>query len=453
MRKLFKAPTVINMEITDKCNAKCTHCYNFWREDNSLSNSLNREQFDKIVDEFVKAGVFHVVLTGGEPFSNFDLLEYGFKKLTENNISISCNSNLMLTTDDRMQRLKDAGVDHILTSVFSYKAEVVDRIFNVKGAIKKIEEGIIRARKYGIRVSANMVISKENKDDVYKTAEYVHNLGCQKIFGTRVVPSINSKGNVPENLQFESEEAIYVLDQLLKAKEDFGIMIGSLISYPLCLLKDLEKYKDFIGRGCPAGKGHRVSINANGEMHACTHEEDSYANILDEGLISGYQKMRKWHDGSYLFDECKMCPYVDVCNSGCRMDALAYNQEMNAKDHLMAQRREFINEYTLLDEPDVLENIDKYNFIVPKRLRFRKEDGFYLVNIRWANTVTCTNKTAEFLLKYQESGEKFTLADFGADKKDILSLMYFKDVIESDEIIDNSNRSLAGLSYDNIDVF
>lgn len=65
MRKIFSAPTVINMEITDKCNAKCRHCYNFWRDDNSMSYSMKKDEFDKCIDEFIKAGVFHVVLTGG----------------------------------------------------------------------------------------------------------------------------------------------------------------------------------------------------------------------------------------------------------------------------------------------------------------------------------------------------------------------------------------------------
>ena len=59
------------------------------------------------------------------------------------------------------------------------------------------------------------------------------------------------------------------LDQAIKAKNDFGIMIGSLVSYPLCFLQDLEKYKDFVGR-MPGQSGHIGSINADGNVHACT---------------------------------------------------------------------------------------------------------------------------------------------------------------------------------------
>ena len=42
-------------------------------------------------------------------------------------------------------------------------------------------------------------------------------------------------------------------------------------------------------------------------------------------------------------------------------------------------------------------------FSVPNRLRFRKEDGFYLVNARWANTMPIDTNIAEFLIKYKES--------------------------------------------------
>ncbi|PPR26426.1 MAG: hypothetical protein CFH34_00953, partial [Alphaproteobacteria bacterium MarineAlpha9_Bin4] len=33
MKRLFSAPTVVNLEITEICNVKCRHCYNFWRDE------------------------------------------------------------------------------------------------------------------------------------------------------------------------------------------------------------------------------------------------------------------------------------------------------------------------------------------------------------------------------------------------------------------------------------
>ena len=125
-RYIFSAPTVVNIELTDKCNMKCMHCYNYWREDNSSCVSMSIMEMDRLVDILVENKVFHAILSGGEPFVNFEVLEYGIKKLRENNISFSCNSNLVLATEDKIKRLRDAGVDHILTSLNSFDPEIKD---------------------------------------------------------------------------------------------------------------------------------------------------------------------------------------------------------------------------------------------------------------------------------------------------------------------------------------
>ena len=64
---------------------------------------------EDIIDRIIEAGVFHVVLTGGEPMAKFPMLEHGFAKLKEANISFSCNSNLMLCTDERAKKLAKHG--------------------------------------------------------------------------------------------------------------------------------------------------------------------------------------------------------------------------------------------------------------------------------------------------------------------------------------------------------
>lgn len=87
-------------------------------------------------------------------------------------------------------------------------------------------------------------------------------------------------------------------------------------------------------------------------------------------------------------------------------------------------------------------------FTVPNRIRFRKENGFYLVNIRWANTIVVSNEVAEFLIKYKTSGEEFDISNFGKDKKELLAQLFFKDVIESKHKRYKDTRSKSGFSID-----
>ncbi len=431
-KRIYSAPTTLNLEITNQCNMTCRHCYNFWRDENYKVKSLSREDFDTLLSLIIESGVFHVILSGGEPFFNFDLLEYACRRLMESNISISVNSNLMVTKDIRMKRLYDAGVDHILTSLNSFDQETNDFMVNQKGAFQKIVRGIQLARKNNIRVSANMIVGRMNKDHVYQTGKLAHDLGCQKIFGTRTVPPVYmSQGNNGE-FKVSNDDIRKVLDQLIRVKEDTGIMIGSLVSYPLCFLGDLEKYRDFVGRGCPAQAGHRMSLGVDGVAHACVHEEREYGNVFEIGIRQAYQNMMEWHTKGFRNPQCDGCDYLEICESGCRMSALGFFGKMNAPDPLMKTQKSFARHYKLMDDDMLFKEMDPSTvFQVSDRLRFRKEKDFYLVNIQWGNTIEVETDIAEFLKSHQQQRHKFTLTDFGVHRKSELASLLAKDAVRA----------------------
>lgn len=434
-KRVLSSPVMMNLEITDACNIKCRHCYNFWREDStSATNKLNKEKIDHLIEEISQAGVFHVVLTGGEPFANFESLLYSLTRMTEKGISTSVNTNLMLVTPEKISQLREAGLDHVLTSMVSCDAKTNDYLMNKEGALEKVIEGIKMTVAGGIRVSVNMVISEVNIEQIYNTAKLCSELGVQRIFGTRLVPSVNLEEPTESEMKLDQESAKKGLDQLIRAKEDFGIGIGSLVSYPLCLLGDLNKYRDFVGRGCPAKSGIRMSVNADGTAHACTHEKEGYGNILKEGIKEVFSRMDQWHDGSYLFEGCKDCDYIDVCGSGCSMASEAYFKSKNSQDPLWRGHEEIGTPFQL-EVPSIIgDAVDSdEKFEVPSRIRFRKENGFYIVNIRWANAFTIESDLAEYMKECQKNKKIFTLAEMKtkvADARTSLIYMIFKDGIE-----------------------
>jgi hypothetical protein len=92
----------------------------------------------------------------------------------------------------------------------------------------------------------------------------------------------------------------------------------------------------------------------------------------------------------------------------------------------------------------VLKNVDIY---VPKTIRFRKENSFWLMNIRWANSIEITNEEGEFFLKMQKSSGKFNHEDF----KDIGSVdrlvgLICKEALKSDKI--NISIRKTGVNID-----
>jgi radical SAM protein with 4Fe4S-binding SPASM domain len=448
MKRFFSAPTMINLELTELCNVKCRHCYNFWRDENMGSVTMDREQVDRTVDRFHEARVFHVGLSGGEPFAKFDILEYAIHKFAEKGITINLNSSLMLATDELIQRLAATGnIEHILTSLVSCSPAVTDFAMNQAGAFDRVVAGIKTTVRNGLRVSANMVVTRQTKDQVYDTAMLAAEIGCQKMFVTRAVPPVYVDTSEEDNYTLTPEEVKKSLDDALQAKEDSGMMIGTLVSYPLCFLGDLRKYEDFVGRGCPSQSGNRMSINPDGEAHVCVHEDESYGNIFETPIQEIFQKRaRKWHDGSFHYSGCTGCEYLDVCEAGCRMIALGQNGDHTEKDPLFVGPNAVTRKLNTVRDSEIFEKMKSgFSFFAPKRLRFREEGGFYLLNIRWGNTLAVPWEVGEFLLKYRDSGAEFTLDDFGQERQELLAYLFDKDAVESHYYLGRERKSLEGL--------
>ena len=407
-KKIYSAPTVINLEMTEACNVKCKHCYNPWRDEHAGKFNLDDKKIDYLIKEFSDNKVFHVILSGGEPLAKHKELCYALEQLVKNNISVSLNSNLMLATDKKMKELRDIGLDHVLTSWFSYFPNETDYITTYKGSYQKIVEGIKTTVKAGIRVSANTICTQHNKGTIYDSGKFLHSLGVTQFFAHRVIPPAYDRKDKEKQHYITIEQAKESLDELLRLKNDTGMNVGTLINYPLCMLGDLEKYSDFVGRGCPTQSGHRFNINSNGDTHGCVMEDKNYGNVYKVGLKEAYARTISWRNESYLFEGCKGCHYIDVCHSGCRMHAFSNSGKMNGQDPLMPGKEFIVKPYKQPNNEYVKSLIKKgAKLFVPDFVKFRKEKDFYLLNIRWANTIEITDEEGEFLKRMQNKFKRF----------------------------------------------
>ena len=136
-----------------------------------------------------------------------------------------------------------------------------------------------------------------------------------------------------------------------------------------------------------------------------------------------------------------------MCESGCQMISAAVNGETASKDPLYVGPNNVKKHFKLITDNKIYEIIkNKGKFTVRDTLRFRDEDGFTLLNIRWGNTISIDNELAEFLKKYQKSKKEFTIEDFGEDNIEWLANLFFKDVVVSKTYNPKDERSFMGVS-------
>jgi radical SAM protein with 4Fe4S-binding SPASM domain len=316
----LSAPVSVHVEVTEKCNEKCRHCYNFLR-DGSRSKEIGWTKLKNTIDELKKNNVFHCIVTGGEPLLSFEKTLYLIKSMTEAGISVSLNSNLMIATETKMAKLKEAGLPHVLTTLHSYKAETHDFISSTPGSFSRVLRGIVETQNAGVRVTVNTIVLDNNKDDILDIARLVNLLGVNKYMANRCIPSGSNEGS---KYLISTEDARKMESQLVKARRFMDV--DTCRHLPECFTSE------FPGRGCAAGKRHML-INIDGTSHGCVHEQTSYGNIHDVGLAKVWKDMKKaWL--SFVPDDCRKCPRVHTCMGGCRMCGFAATGKMNGKDNL-----------------------------------------------------------------------------------------------------------------------
>lgn len=185
--KTLSAPIMVQWEVTPNCNHNCVHCYNHWRTKEPViirgekGTSLN----EIVVQEIISNKVFAVNITGCEPLMVIEQIAPSIRRLTENGVQVTMNSNLTLLTKERAQLLKESGIKSILVSVPSGDAKTCDQITEKKDSLQRIVSGILIAKESGIRVFPNMVVSRVNKNQIDETAKLIASLGLEHFAATR----------------------------------------------------------------------------------------------------------------------------------------------------------------------------------------------------------------------------------------------------------------------------
>lgn len=326
------APITVHIEVTEACNERCRHCYNFSRPDHIKPKTISQEDLDYTINELIDNKVMHVIITGGEPLLAMDKTCHLAQNVLEAGISVSLNSNLVACSKEKAKALEKIGIRHILTTLHSADPSKHDYIASTKGAYQKILQGIANAQQAGIRVTVNMIVSQLNKDDVLSTGQLCQSLGIKKFLANRSIPSSSN----PESL-----DPVYILSQPdalkmfrdLKTLKEQGMEVGTCRMVPECLFPDRQEFSDFINRGCAAGKRHML-VNIDGTAHACVHDDQSYGNIHDIGIAGVWANMHTWRTDDYTPIECLGCTRLDTCEGGCRMVGLACTGEIWGADNL-----------------------------------------------------------------------------------------------------------------------
>lgn len=286
---LIKSPEpslrYLEMQITDKCNLRCNHCY----ISNKSFSELSINQIMVILKEFEEMQGLRVLITGGEP-----LIHRRFKEINEMLPEffvrkVLFTNGLLLNK----KALKNLNVDEIQISIDGLK-DAHDSLRG-KGTFRLAIEAVKRAIDYGFEVSISTMVHPKNLDDFDEMDKLFKDIGIKD--WTVDVPCIT--GRLKENIAFQiSPEQS---GKYLRYGYGDGLHAGTS-------LRAIDSF------ACGL---HLIAIMADGRVSKCTFYSQSPIGRIEDGLRECWQKIKP-----IRLDKLKCdCKHIESCRGGCRYRA------------------------------------------------------------------------------------------------------------------------------------
>jgi|Wag4MinimDraft_13_1082653.scaffolds.fasta_scaffold01636_4 radical SAM peptide maturase (CXXX-repeat target family) len=327
----------VSFMITEKCNLRCTYCYEENKKHITMDLDVAKDAVDYILNKPVKhdKGIFEFI--GGEPLVEFDLMydiiKYIDEKLIDldhpwkNNRIYSITTNGTLFTDKIKEILKRNR--NKLSVGISLDGSKIAHDLNRKtvegnGSYDKIMEDFDWWRKTFPWNNIKATVNHDTLPYLFESVKHLIDLGLDRI-------EIN---NVFENVWTEDDPEIFK-NQLIKLADyliDTGLYEDIYVGYFTHLYnsdgEDL-KYRNWCGSGTSM-----ISIGINGELYPCHRfqtlsQRDNLAigdiyNGIDQNKLKPFEYVNlQTIQGEYK-KKCNECEYKKMC-SWCT----AYNYDVS----------------------------------------------------------------------------------------------------------------------------
>ncbi|HEX5808267.1 MAG TPA: PqqD family peptide modification chaperone, partial [Anaerolineales bacterium] len=315
------APYRMDLALTYRCNNDCAHCYNA-RERNFPE--LHTENWKHILDQLWALGVPHVVFTGGEATLRNDLPEL-IAHAESNGQITGLNTNARRLADEEyVQKLLDAGLDHVQITVESCDAHIHDEMMRARGAFKQTLQGLKNVLATRLYVMTNTTMLRTNVHKIPDTLDFLAEIGVPTI-GLNAL--IYSGLGLTVGTGLHERELQPILDMAVRKTTEHG---QRLIWYTPTQYCHFDPTQSNLGvKGCTASL-YSMCVESNGNVLPCQSYYSPLGNILTDPWESIWNhtlsvKLRERHG---LPAKCEGCPVVAECGGGC---PLTFEQEALTK--------------------------------------------------------------------------------------------------------------------------
>jgi MoaA/NifB/PqqE/SkfB family radical SAM enzyme len=258
-RRMAGYPTLINLEVTKKCNARCDFC-DYWKTETET-------RLDDYAPVIAKLRPTVVMLTGGEPLLRRDLEQViaGIKAQAPD-VYLGLITHGAMLNPKRGLSLWNAGLDQLSISL-DFLDERHDSARGIPGLVAKLFDNIPLLVEAGIdSLALNTVIKQDNLDQIVAMVHQCERWGIKISFSAYADVKVGNKDHNVAGEQMAQLER--VIAQLIELKER-----GKPILSSTYYLKRIPEFfsSGHIG-GCVSGDKF-VTVTPSGHVKRCSEFE------------------------------------------------------------------------------------------------------------------------------------------------------------------------------------
>lgn len=325
--KGVKAPFLIIWAITPKCNLDCIYC--FPQVNNKKNNflELSMKQIDIILKKIIKAQIFHVTITGGEPLLYRGIWDI-FTKLENSNMKVGIVTNGTILNEDIIEKFstKYKYVD-ISVSLDSINSEV-NAITRGEGTLEKTLLFVKTFIKFCKFLSISITLNRYNYETLEETIDILKKM---KITHFNIADLKPFEKKNYDKIKLTKTQQLEIKDKILKLidlNKDIYINPTELLIFSM-----LEENKEQKIMKCPAG-GSVGYIDFKGNFYPCTQLPTfCLGNLLEKNSIlslwrtsenrKNLLKLKNMNISE--IKQCNECERKLFCDGGCRGEALWFS--------------------------------------------------------------------------------------------------------------------------------
>lgn len=336
--RVRKTPESLELNITNKCNLRCSYCSHFTSAGDT-DTDLSTEEWLRFFSELKDCAVKEVCLSGGEALIREDLREI-ITSIRDNRMRFSILSNGTLITDDLVDFIKSTGrCNSIQVSIDGPGPESHD-VFRGKGTFERALAGLKVLTRHDMPATVRVTIHKFNYKELDKVAELLlEDIGLSS-FSTNTAGYVGLCRTNKDTVQLNAQEYSYTIAKLFELNKKYNGRIqaqaGPLASgrHWLEMQQAFDSGQEGLSscgylRSC-GGVFRKMSVRSDGVMVPCgqiPHIE--LGRINKDSLKEVWQnhpelkRLRDRRDTSLKdFEFCRDCKFIPYCRGGC--PSLAY---------------------------------------------------------------------------------------------------------------------------------